>query len=86
MDCLLFLLLLCLGAHVPRLDDPTLRLVDIFLILHLAYSDLDAVLGEDHVLTAHLRFRRLAHLRNAQVDVVTNKGQAADEEEDDKQG
>lgn len=51
IDVQLFLLLRL--AKVPGFDNPALGLVNIFLVLHMLYTDAHAILGEDDVLLAH---------------------------------
>ena len=76
-------LLLVLAAHVPGLDDPALGGVDVLLVLDVLDADAQAVLCEDDVLLAHLLGDVAPHADDAEVDLVADEGQAADDDEGD---
>lgn len=49
-------------------------------------ADLEAVLGEDHVLLGELLLGVGADLGRAQVDLVADEGAAAEDDEEDDEG
>ena len=74
------------GTQIPRLDQVPLRLVDIALGLDLLDANLQAVLGEDHVLGLHLVRRRMRDLRYGEIEVVCDEGCAGEDDEEDDDG
>ena len=77
----MLLFLLVLAAHVPRLDNPALRGVNVLLVLDVLDADAQAVLGEDDVLAAHLLGHVALHPDGAEVDLVADEGEASDDHE-----
>lgn len=69
-------------CHIPRLDDPALRLVDVRLVLDALDADLEAVLCPNDVFAPHALRGRLADLLGAEPDVVAD---VADDAEDYKE-
>jgi hypothetical protein len=72
------------GAQVPRLDQETLRGVDIALCVDLLDADLHAILGEDNILGLDFFIRSLGDLLHRDVEVVGEDGDADEENEQDK--
>lgn len=77
---------LLLLAKIPGFYDVALRLVDILFVLNLLDADAHTVLGENDVLLAHTLRRCLAHLGDAQVNMVEDKADTANDAESDDQG
>ena len=71
---------------VPHIDKHLLRRIDVFLVLHLLDVDAHAILGEGDVLVANVLGCVLLDLVDAKVDLVADKGKAADDDEEDDQG
>lgn len=73
-------------SQIPSLDDITLRLIDIFLVLDLLDADLDAILCEDDVFLAHALRGLFRHLGGGEVDLVEDPADAAYDGEGDDEG
>ena len=72
-------------GQVPRLDDPALCFVDVFLALQALDADFDPVASPDNVLAVHALRRRFANLLRAEVDIVADvAGDGENEEENDE--
>lgn len=71
---------------VPHVHKHLLRRVDVFLVLHLLDVDTHAVLGEGNVLVANVLGCLRLDLVDAEVDLVADKGETADDDEEDDQG
>lgn len=69
------------AAEVPGLDDPALRGIDIFLVLHVPDADTHAVLCEDNVLLSHALRGGVAELGGGNVDLVKNPADSRDYDE-----
>jgi hypothetical protein len=73
-------------AHIPCLNDPALRGIDVFLVLDLLDTDTHAVFGEDDVLLAHALGGRVADLGDGEVDVPADPSGAGEDDESDEEG
>lgn len=71
---------------VPGLDDPFLRRVDVSFVLDVAHADAHAVLAKHDVFLAHLCASLLANVLRRDPDVVGDKSDAADYNEEDYEG
>jgi hypothetical protein len=70
----------------PRLDQETLRLVDVVLVLHLLDADAHAVFGEHDVFALHFVGCGDGDFLRGEVDLVADDGEAEEEEEEDDEG
>ncbi len=75
-----------MASHVPGLDDPALGGVDVLLLLDVLDADAEAVLGEDDVLLGHAGLGVVADLGRAEVDLVPDEGDAAEDGQEDEEG
>lgn len=72
-----------MASHIPGLDNPILRRIDVALLLDMLNADLEAVLGKDDVLLGHALVDIVPDLGDAEVDLVANEAGAAYEDEED---
>lgn len=71
---------------VPHVHEHFLRRIDVFLVFYLLDIDTHAILGECDVFVADILGRLRLDLVHAQVDLVANKGKAANDDEEDNEG
>lgn len=68
---------------VPHVHEDFLRRIDVLLVLHLLNVDAHAIFGEGDILVANVLGRLRLDLVHAEVDLVADKGEAADDDEED---
>lgn len=78
-------MILCL-TQVPGLDDIVLRGVDVVFVLNLLYAHAHTVLCEHDILLPHALRRRLAHLVDTEVDLVSHPSYNAEEAQGEHEG
>ena len=71
--------------EVPSLDDPVLRRIDVLLLLYMLDADLEAIFSEDEVSSSHALLGVVADLGRAEVDLVDDEGDAAEDREKDQE-
>ena len=71
-------------AQIPCLDQKTLSLVHVVLVLDLFNTNLHAIFGEYHILRLHLIIGGMSNLRGCEENVVGDKCKAPKDEKENK--